>query len=158
MTPIEVLREQFVVQRQGSEIVVSIESEQFSVVIERGVSVFNITQNAESATVVASESLGGHRAVTIDGYYADATNIAHAYKVMGITTGAVTIGATATIKTFGEITESGWNWTIGEPVFLSTNGNLTQTPPVSPSLCVIMGKPKNATTLIVDISETVFLG
>lgn len=131
---------------------------QSGVVVAQRFGTVNITQIGNTETVVAAEALGGHRVITTDGYYADASNTTHAYRVFGVTIGAASIGTVATVRTFGEIAESGWNWTMGEPVFLGANGNVTQTPPSAPSLCVVIGRPKNATTLFVDIQETVFLG
>lgn len=156
MTPIEITKEQFVVQRQGNEVVVTIESAQFNVVIERGVSVFNITQGSGTASVIAAEALGGHRVVTMSGNYASKDNADDKFNILGITQGAVISGGTATVTTYGVITESSWNWTAGLPVFLSTNGQLTQSAPTS-GFRLIIGRAKSATTLFVDISEPIVI-
>jgi len=112
------------------------------------------TGGGSAATVTASEALGGHRAVTFDGYYASNDDADDKFNVLGVTQGAVISGATATVTTYGVMTESSWNWTAGLPVFLSTNGQLTQTPPTT-GFRLIIGRAKNATTLFVDISEPI---
>jgi hypothetical protein len=41
------------------------------------------------------------------------------------------MGADVTVQFAYAITEGSWTWTLGQEVFLSTNGLLTQTPPTS---------------------------
>lgn len=114
------------------------------------------TGGGGTATVTAAEALGGHRVVTMSGNYASKDNADDKFNILGITQGAVISGATATVTTYGTITESSWNWTHGLPVFLSTNGQLTQTPPAT-GFRLIIGRAKNATTLFVDISEPIVI-
>jgi hypothetical protein len=106
----------------------------------------------------AGEALGGHRAVVLNSsgqaIYADCSTPAHAHKVLGITTGAASSGAAVTIRTRGEITEGSWAWTLDLPIFLSTSGLLTQTPPTSGFVARI-GFPMSATTIFIDIHQTI---
>ncbi|MBM3204117.1 hypothetical protein FJZ55_09470, partial [Candidatus Woesearchaeota archaeon] len=83
--------------------------------------------------VVASTAIGGHRVVksTLTGCaYADSTDINDLGKILGVTFTATTQGSLAKIHTSGEIEEPTWNFTAG-PVYLGTNGVLTQTLPVT---------------------------
>ncbi len=130
---------------------------QSGVVVAQRFGTVNITQIGNTETVVAAEALGGHRAVTVDGYYAGNNIAGHAGKILGITTGAASAGAVATVQTHGKLTEPSWNWLVGSMVFLSTNGQLTQTPPTD-GFRIILGRPVTATTLFVDISEPINLG
>lgn len=118
----------------------------------------NITNNygSDTVAVTAAENLGGHRIVTVEGYYASKDTTEDKFKVLGMTTGAATTGTEATVQISGYITEPGWNFTVGEPVFLSTNGHITQTAPTS-GFCLIIGKPKTATTLFIEIHEPTIL-
>ena len=127
-------------------------------VVEVKVAAANVVYSiyAGTATITAAENLGGHRVVTVEGYYASKDTSTDKFKILGITTGAASIGTTATVTTFGSIEESGWNWTVGNPVFLSTNGQLTQTAPTS-GFSLIVGRPKTATNLFIDISEPTIL-
>lgn len=108
----------------------------------------------------AGVALGGHRMVVLDNsqlaIYADCAISAHAHKVLGMTSGAVVSGDTATIQTGGEMTEPSWNWTLGTPVWLSTNGQLTQTVPTT-GFSLIIGFPISATTLFVSKREPLIL-
>ncbi|MBI3257875.1 MAG: hypothetical protein HYZ54_00085, partial [Ignavibacteriae bacterium] len=109
-----------------------------------------------TASVIASENLGGHRIVTVEGYYASKDTSVDKFKILGMTTGAVSIGEAAQVITHGSITESSWNWTVGNPIFLSTNGLLTQTPPTS-GFRMIIGIPQTSNTMFVDISEPIII-
>lgn len=108
----------------------------------------------------AGTVLGGHRAVVLNSselaIYADNTTTAHKNKVIGITTGAALSGASATIQTFGEITNSGWSWTTGESIYLSTNGLLTQTVPTS-GFVLILGFAISATKMFINIKQPIIL-
>lgn len=125
-----------------------------AVVVDKGNVTYNISSPATQIT--AAENLGGHRVVTVEGYYASKDTASDKFKVLGITTGAVSIGATATVTTYGTVTESSWNWTVGSPVFLSTNGQLTQTAPTS-GFRTIIGVPLTTTSMFIDISEPLIL-
>jgi hypothetical protein len=107
-------------------------------------------------TYNAGETLGGHRVVRIESglvYYADNTTLAHAGKVIGITTGAVVSGSSTTIQVAGELEESTWSWSPG-PVYLSTNGLLTQTPPATGFLQKI-GTAITSTKILIRVIDPV---
>lgn len=91
--------------------------------------------NPNIISAPAAQALGGHRMAVITAAgladYADNTIPAHADLVHGLTTGAVASGDMAQVLTRGEITEPSWNWTPGLPLYLVSNGLMSQTPPVS---------------------------
>ena len=118
--------------------------------------IVEITNNygADTVGVTAAETLSGHRIVTIEGYYASKDTAGDKFKVLGITTGAASLGNEATVQVSGFIEEAGWSWTVGSPIFLSTNGHLTQTVPTS-GFRIIVGKPKTATNIFIEISEPI---
>lgn len=115
---------------------------------------------AAQLTKTAGVSLGGHRAVVPDAVggvvYADSSTLAHRDKVLGITTGAASAGADATVQTYGELTEPSWNWALDDPVFLGLTGLLTQTPPSS-GFVQRVGFPTAATKLFIDIDDSITL-
>lgn len=127
-------------------------------VVEVKVAAANVVYNVygNEATITAAENLGGHRVVTVEGYYASKDTANDKFKVLGITTGAVNSGETATVTTYGEMTESSWNWTSGTPVFLSTNGLMTQTAPTT-GFRTIIGIPLTSTSMFVNISEPIVI-
>jgi hypothetical protein len=116
----------------------------------------NLTFDGTTASVTAATALGGHRVVTMDGNYASKDNSADKFSILGVTQGAVSSGHTTTATTFGAITEPTWTWTPGLPVFLGTNGLLTQTAPTT-GFRIIIGRAITATTMFVDISEPIVL-
>ena len=105
----------------------------------------------------AASVLSGDRAVIIEGdvaVYADNTVQGHAGAVLGVTTGGVASGATATIQTYGPMTDSAWSWTPDLPIWLGTAGYLTQTVPSSGFLLRV-GYAIDATTMMVTIGESI---
>lgn len=118
----------------------------------------NITNNygGDTVAVTAAENLGGHRIVTVEGYYASKDTATDKNKVLGMTTGAVSSGSEATVQVSGFIEESSWNWNVDLPVFLSTNGQLTQSA-ITSGFSLIVGKPRTATNMFISISEPIIL-
>lgn len=102
---------------------------------------------------IAGETLSGHRVVTLhsDGraYYASNDDITDATRQAWLTLGAALEAAHATLLPLGLVTEPSWNWS-DDPVFLGTNGVLTQTPPVAPAFMLQVGQPTGPTTLMVN--------
>ncbi len=107
-------------------------------------------------TFKADGALGGHRAVVMTGTgkvgYADNLTPSHANAVVGITLGAASDGNDVQVQNGGEILEPSWNWALQSPVFLSTNGLLTQTCPVT-GFALILGAPTSPDTLLVGIKQ-----
>ena len=112
---------------------------------------------SDDITLVAGENLSALRAVTTNSsgqaVYASNNTLANA-QVVGITNGAVTSGANATIKISGILTDANWNWTKGT-VYLGTNGTLTQTVPTNRAIVVHIGKALTATQLNIDIDTII---
>ncbi len=106
--------------------------------------------------ITATTDLGGHRVVTVHGEYADCSQVNQAFSVAGVTLQAVAQGASVQVQSAGEITESSWNWIIGQPVYLGGSGQLTQIPPTS-GFVMVLGVPVNATTLLIDIQQPIIL-
>lgn len=107
----------------------------------------------------AGHVMSGHRIVVLENgeaVYADRTVAAHANKILGMTTGAVIEHEIATIQTGGELTEPSWAWTLDIPVWLGTNGLLTQTVPTT-GFSLIVGFPITATKIFIDIREPISL-
>lgn len=107
----------------------------------------------------AGQILSGHRVVMIEddkAFYADCTIPTHGNRVLGITTGASVIGVQSRIQPSGEMSESSWAWIIDVPVWLITDGLLSQTPPSS-GFSLIVGFPISSTKLLIRISEPLFL-
>jgi hypothetical protein len=105
-------------------------------------------------TLIAGENINGHRAVIVgsDGlaYLADSTDITHAGKVVGISTGAVTTGFEVNIQIAGKLTNPGWGLTPNSNYFFNSNGVLTATMPTG--FVQIVGVAQDSDTLIVNIN------
>lgn len=111
----------------------------------------------------AAANLGGHRVVLMNAQgkvdYASNDTLAHASRIVGLTTGAVVTDAEASVQVYGELVEPSWNWNLSLPVYLGTTGNLTQTPPVAPGaqFSIVVGFPISSTSLFVNIREPIII-
>lgn len=115
---------------------------------------------AAGLEITAGIALGGHRMVVVNAaekaIYADNTNMDHLNSVIGMTIGAVDADAVATVSQWGPIEMTGWSWILDKPVFLSTNGQVTQTIP-STGFILIIGFPMSATKLDIRIQQPIRL-
>ena len=95
-----------------------------------------VTSVGDTFTGEAGVALGGLRAVAVHldskVYYADPAAFNEA-RICGMTTGAAAMGAPATIRVGGVITEASWNWLEG-PVYSGANGVLTQVEPTGAAI------------------------
>ena len=108
----------------------------------------------------AGQALSGHKMVVLDSageaIYADNTTMTHIHKVLGMTIGASSIGTDANILTHGKLTEPTWSWTLDLPIFLISNGSLSQTAPTS-GFSQVVAFPLSATSVMVDLREPISL-
>lgn len=108
----------------------------------------------------AGEALGGHRVVVLNAaaaaVYASNAVPEHLHKVLGLTTGAVILGAEVPVQTGGEMVEPTWAWTLDAPIFLGANGLLTQTPPVA-GFILVVAFPVTATKIFIKLREPLAL-
>jgi hypothetical protein len=105
--------------------------------------------------ITAGETLGGHRAVvSVAGLavYADPSDESLC-DVIGITTGAASVGELASVHTGGQIVEPSWSWADG-PVFAGTAGTLTQS--IGSGALIQIGVAVAPTKLLVEIQPTIF--
>lgn len=112
---------------------------------------------AIDTTLESSTNLSALRAITTDANgkakYASNDTIANAM-VIGISSTSANTGQNITIKTSGQMTDAFWNWSKGF-VYLSTNGQLTQTPPSNGDLLVYVARAISSTTIIIDFSTLI---
>lgn len=111
----------------------------------------------------ASIAISGHRIVSLNGLgeveYASSGNITQANRIVGMTMNAAVPGGLVSVQKFGELTEPSWNWTLSQPIYLSIDGALTQTPPSTPAsqFSVIVGFPISPTAIFVNIGNPIIL-
>lgn len=111
----------------------------------------------------AATALGGHRAVILNEdnelEYASCTDLTHIDRVIGITYGAADQGQPAQVIGQGLMEESSWNWDTSLPVYLSSNGTLTQVQPLAPAakFSLVVGFPTSSTSLFVKFREPIQL-
>ena len=112
-------------------------------------------------TATASINLSALRAVILDNAgqfaYADSSTPSHAYRVAGILPYAISQGTEGVAYRLGEITDAVWNWTRGSPIFLGTNGQLTQTPPAT-GILLVLAQPISPTVINLVQPVPILLG
>ena len=106
-----------------------------------------------SPSITAGETLADGDVVypNASGKMVKAKADAHATaKAIGLSIGAISNNAAGNIRCGGVFTLSSWNWTPGDPIFLSaaTAGALTQTEPTTGVSCT-MGIAITATSMLV---------
>lgn len=110
-------------------------------------------------TQIASESIGGHIVVYMSPTgvaIASSSVVNTANKILGLTSGSVVNGQPVEVVTSGTITEPSWSWTVGDAVYVSTNGTLTQTVPTSGYILQV-GIATNPTTINIDLKLPIIL-
>ena len=142
-----------VINVQANDLGVNVNNETITLNIESG----GLVAVSQDLQLTAGASLSALRAVTTnssgEAVYASTDPLGNA-QVVGITMGAASSGAQVGVKTFGPISDASWNWTKG-PVFLGTNGALTQTAPSGGAIIVQVGRALTATQLFVDVETTI---
>lgn len=110
------------------------------------------TTTAVYFTRTAAETVAAHRVVTplADGTveYADPADV-FPHRPLWLTTQAASLGEDVIVMALGTVVDGGWTWTPGAPIFLSTSGQLTQTPPVSGTQLEV-GVAESATSMFVN--------
>lgn len=107
-------------------------------------------------TYTAATTLSALRAVTLDNSgqatYATNTTLANA-QVLGVTVTAANAGSPVQIRTIGVMSDPSWNFVKG-PVFLGTNGALTQSAPTGGLVVAPIGRALSQTTIYIDVDQT----
>ena len=109
---------------------------------------------------IANSNLGGHRAVisnedgTLD--YADSSNVGHLGKVLGIIVRSTLAGQRVDVIRGGLLEFEGWSFDTDLPVYLATNGLLTQNP-ASAGFSQILGFAESPAGLFVNLREPILL-
>lgn len=107
-------------------------------------------------TLTASTNISGYTAVATSNGQAVTASSSQPAPVVGIATGGALAGSPLTVQYEGPISDTSWEWTFNQPIFIATNGVLTQTAPTA-GYSQIIGYPINATSLLIDIQAPITL-
>lgn len=109
------------------------------------------------AAYTCGETIIAYRAVMLEDnelWYADMTKVADIRKVIGITSQSGNVGQKVKVYTGGQLTKSSWNWDTTKDIFISANGELTQTLPAG-NIKIIAVPLSNTTVEIIKINEII---
>jgi hypothetical protein len=104
----------------------------------------------------AGENLSAGKVVYVTGNKAYKASQASHPNPIGIVAEDASIGLSARIVTEGPVTIPTWSLTQNTPYFLSTNGDITATPPSS-GYIIRLGVAASSTTLVLEIHQPVLL-
>jgi hypothetical protein len=110
---------------------------------------------------VSGEALSGHMFVSLgaDNKIQKSTCMSaiSANSLIGITLSSSLYGEEAQVQPLGPITNSGWNFTPNNPVFLGENGQPVQTLPVGAVVSKVVGFAANNTTILLGSYPAIIL-
>jgi len=119
--------------------------------------------SAGTITKLSGAAIGGGRVVRyVDGEHvaiASADSLGDLEWMAGVTLNAVSAAEQEIqLRRLGEIADSGWTWTPGAPIYLSTNGVLTQTYSSSWAFVLVVGTALSPTSIVVDFRFPIIQG
>ena len=89
-------------------------------------------------------------------FYSDPSSSVSSWSIAGLTKSACNLNEICDPIRNQSISDASWNWARGSPVFLGTDGFLTQTPPVIGYLTVV-ARVLSTKMLFIEIEETIKL-
>lgn len=116
-----------------------------------------LQQRGQKLRLTALDSILAYRLVTTDvdgnGIYASSGNALHVDQVIGISTQAASAGMDFEVADSGFVTNQGWTWQAGQPLFLGLDGEVVSHPIGVFSMQI--GYAKTATTIYLRIGRGV---
>ena len=104
-------------------------------------------------SAVATQDVQAFSVITTTGENADSSNVFHKNIILGITTDIILSGFSGTVVVIGKITNTGWNWTVGDIIYL--NGTILSKTPPSTGFRVRMGEAISSVDIDINISESI---
>jgi hypothetical protein len=144
---------------ESTETVALVERREIGVILEEGRQGPAGPSGANSTTLTTAEAIGGHRLVTTDAsglaIYADSSDVSHAGRVVGLSTGAASLGGTVTVQYGGSLTDPSFSYTPGDILYVGTNGLISTTP--GTAFSQVIGYAEAATTIFIRIHQPILI-
>ena len=116
------------------------------------------TATVQRPTLIAEQPIIAYKIVTTNdagqGIYADASTRAHVDQVIGLAAAAAAAGSAFEVIESGFVTNSGWSWVAGEPLFLGNTGDIVRNPTAG-VFTLQIGYAKSATEIYLRIGRGV---
>jgi hypothetical protein len=88
--------------------------------------------------------------------YADKDILSHMSCLFGVTTQSIDNLATGIVQTYGILSNNTWSWSLGNSIYLGSNGELTQVIPTTGFLLCV-GFAVTATKMFIDLGDPIEL-
>lgn len=109
---------------------------------------------------VAAQNISGHQVTILNAAgqleVASCDQASHARQIVGVTVGAASAGAQASVQRFEIIEHSGWAWDPGNAVYLGASGALVQTIPAAALFCAVIGVALSGNKILLGLQPPVF--
>lgn len=89
--------------------------------------------------------------------YASNLDVIKSRRTIGITNNYGNTDEDINIQTHGELNDNSFNFDIDNIIYLSDNGNITQTYNANAKVCLIIGFAINQTTIFIDIKNIIII-
>lgn len=89
--------------------------------------------------------------------YASSDNLNHVNKVLGVSKNAANTGHRITIRNTGLLTNIGWQWSAGQPLYLGLNGDITSSADTG-LFSNNIGYAVTETTIFINIGRSIVRG
>lgn len=109
----------------------------------------------ELVEFIATEDILAYQVVTGDGKVANSSTSSHRGKIIGIAAIGVLNGFVGEAIVSGEITNAGWAWTIGSPLYL--NGNVISATAPTTGFSQQIAVATKTDTIDIDLKPSILL-
>lgn len=114
------------------------------------------TANSDVFEFRANQTVSGHRVVWLTSLNSvellTSQNVLRSNAAIGVTENAALSGSAVNVRLRGAMTESGWSFEIGKPVFCGIDGQLTQTP-ASTGFSLVVGVATGLNSVFINIKS-----
>ena len=116
-------------------------------------------ESTNTVSYISAIPIGGNRVVATNnqGQLVYPDTLSDTNVILGISTHAANIGELVEVQMVGSMTEPSWNWIPQEPLFISANGLLIQTPPTT-GLSQVIAYAVLSNKIFIDKQQPILLG
>lgn len=108
-----------------------------------------------NTTIAVTENIAAYELVNSDGSKASSYITGKRDWLLGIASASILSGFSGLVVMFGDITNSSWNWTAGNVIYL--NGTALSTTPPTTGFIQMIGTAKSNHTIEIKIGQSILI-